>query len=125
MEILEYTKTESKAHKFRIKIDAATMAKTYETVLADLMKETEVPGFRRGHAPRKMLERHVGVKEIWEQVRDKASDEALEEALKEKKLVAEEDAEFERDEYPREGDYVFSATVVAKSSRGKAKDQAT
>ena len=115
-EILEYTEVDSTTHKLRIKIDAATLAGAYETVLADLVKETDIPGFRRSHAPRKVFERHVGVKEIWEQARDKASEEALEEALKEKKLVAEEDAEFEREEYSGEGDYEFSATVVAKSS---------
>jgi len=115
MEILEYKEDDASALVMRIKIDSETLTKAYDKALDDLVKDAEIPGFRRGKAPRKVVERHTGVPEIWETARDKASEEAFEAALKEKEVEVEGEPEYEREEYKGEGDYEFSVTFKKKA----------
>ncbi|MGD8499410.1 MAG: trigger factor [Phycisphaerales bacterium] len=70
----------------------------------DLRKEALVPGFRKGRAPRRLIEKRFG-KEVTEQVKLKLLAEASESAIKDNELqsLGEPDIDFENTELPAEG----------------------
>ena len=53
----EITEKEDCAYEVKVSIATANEAKLSEEVFEDLRHEAEVPGFRRGRAPRKLIER--------------------------------------------------------------------
>ena len=78
----------------------------------ELRKEALVPGFRKGRAPRRLIEKRFG-KEATEQIKLKLLAEASEETLKDNKLKAlgEPDIDFENIELPEEGPLKFDFEI--------------
>ncbi|MDO8577589.1 MAG: trigger factor [Dehalococcoidales bacterium] len=60
----------------------ASMEKAYERVV----KKANVPGFRKGKAPRPVLERHIGKDRLFENALDRLIPDAYEKALKEQEI---------------------------------------
>ena len=83
----------------------------YET----LRKEAMVPGFRKGRAPRRLLEKRFG-KETGEQIKLKLLAEASEAALKDNKLDAlrDPDIDFEKVELPETGPMKFDFEIEVR-----------
>lgn len=63
--------------QFEIEISAEKIAPRLRRVLEQLVRETELPGFRKGFVPEKMVRERVGELALWE----KAAGEALSAAL--------------------------------------------
>lgn len=63
--------------EFEIEIPAEEIASRMRRVLEHLVRETELPGFRKGFVPEKMVRERVGELALWE----KAASEALSAAL--------------------------------------------
>ncbi len=115
MEILEFEQTDPATYRMRIKVAADTLAKEYEKVLSELVPDTDVPGFRAGKAPRKMVERHIGVDEIWRMARDRSAEDAFEKALKEKESSCVGEADYQHTDYTGEGDYEVAVVYHPES----------
>jgi trigger factor len=83
----------------------------YET----LRKEALVPGFRKGRAPRRLLEKRFG-KETSEQIKLKLLADASDYALKNKKLDAlrDPDIDYEKIELPAEGPMKFDFEIEVR-----------
>ncbi len=83
----------------------------YET----LRKEALVPGFRKGRAPRRLLEKRFG-KETTEQIKLKLLADASESAIKDNELqtLGEPDIDFENIELPAEGPFKFDFEVEVR-----------
>jgi trigger factor len=83
----------------------------YET----LRKEALVPGFRKGRAPRRLLEKRFG-KETSEQIKLKLLAEASEAAIKDNELdvLGEPDIDFEKVELPETGPVKFDFEVEVR-----------
>ncbi|HUT30216.1 MAG TPA: trigger factor [Sedimentisphaerales bacterium] len=83
----------------------------YET----LRKEALVPGFRKGRAPRRLLEKRFG-KETTEQIKLKLLAKASEAAIKDNKLdvLGEPDIDFEKVELPETGTVKFDFEVEVR-----------
>jgi len=81
----------------------------------NLRKEALVPGFRKGRAPRRLLEKRFG-KETTEQVKLKLLADASESAVKDNKLqtIGEPDIDFEKIELPAEGPLKFDFEVEVR-----------
>ena len=94
----------------REKITNAT-DKRYE----DLRKEALVPGFRKGRAPRRLLEKRFG-KEATEQIKLQLLADASEAAIKDNELqaIGEPDIDFEKIELPDEGPMKFDFEVEVR-----------
>jgi trigger factor len=80
-----------------------------------LGKEAIVPGFRKGRAPRRLLEKRFG-KETLEQVKLKLLADASKAAIEEKELevLGEYDIDFEKIELPAEGSLKFDFEVEVR-----------
>ncbi len=81
----------------------------------NLRKEALVPGFRKGRAPRRLLEKRFG-KETSEQIRLKLLADASESAVKDNELqtIGEPDIDFENIELPAEGPLKFDFEVEVR-----------
>ena len=80
-----------------------------------LRKEALVPGFRKGRAPRRLLEKRFG-KDTTEQIKLKLLADASESAVKDNELqpIGEPDVDFENIEMPSEGPLKFDFEVEVR-----------
>ena len=81
----------------------------------ELRKEALVPGFRKGRAPRRLLEKRFG-KETTEQIKLKLLIDASDSAVKDNELqiIGEPDIDFENIELPAEGPMKFDFEVEVR-----------
>jgi hypothetical protein len=111
MEILEFKEINPVTYKMRIRIDAETLAAEFEKVLSDLTGSTQIPGFRKGKASPKVVERYIGASEIWRMARDRAAHDALVKAMQMKKVVSVVEPDLRHEKYDGHGDYKFEAII--------------
>ena len=81
----------------------------------NLRKEALVPGFRKGRAPRRLLEKRFG-KDTSEQIKLTLLAEASESALKDSKLdtLGEPDIDFDKIDMPAEGPLKFDFEIEVR-----------
>jgi len=87
-------------------VDTA-MDKAYKSVV----KRVNVPGFRRGKAPRLILERHLGKEALYEEAMKEVLPEQYIEAVKETKIDPVDDPEFEDVNFKQGEPLTFKAVV--------------
>jgi len=63
-------KQENNLFKLNIEIDAEVAAQEYNKACRKISENINIPGFRKGKAPRSMVEKHVGVARIQQKVLD-------------------------------------------------------
>ena len=98
-----------------IEIPQETIKKATDEQYSTLRKEALVPGFRKGRAPRRLLEKRFG-KEATEQIKLKLLADASESAIKDSDLkpIGEPDIDFENIEIPAEGPMKFDFEVEVR-----------
>jgi trigger factor len=101
--------------KVVIEIPEKKIKKATDEQYETLRKEALVPGFRKGRAPRRLLERRFG-KEAAEQVKLKLLAAASEAAIKDSELqtLGEPDIDFEQISLPAEGPLTFDFEVEVR-----------
>ena len=101
--------------KVSIEIPEETIKNATDEQYKTLRKEAAVPGFRKGRAPRRLLERRFG-QEITEQVKLKLLTDASDSAIKLNKLnvLREPDIDFEEIELPAAGLLKFDFKVEVR-----------
>lgn len=101
--------------KVIVEIPKETIAKATDSQYETLRKEAIVPGFRKGRAPRRLLEKRFG-KDAGEQVKLKLLAEASDAAIKESKLaiLREPDIDYEKIALPADGPMKFDFEVEVR-----------
>jgi len=101
--------------KVIVEIPAETINKQTDKQYDSLAKEAAVPGFRKGRAPRRLLEKRFG-KETTEQVKLKLLADASDSAVKDNELdiIGEPDIDYENIELPEEGAMSFEFEVEVR-----------
>jgi trigger factor len=101
--------------KVIVEIPRETIKKATDDQYATFSREALVPGFRKGHAPRRLLEKRFG-KDIDEQIKLKMLADACDAAIKESKLdiLREPDINHEKVELPAEGPLKFDFEVEVR-----------
>ena len=79
-------KVENNQTFLTIEMEPAEVEVSLEEAYRRLVKKTDVPGFRRGKAPRAILERHIGKDNLMENALNTLIPNACEDALKEQKI---------------------------------------
>ncbi|MFH1738400.1 MAG: trigger factor family protein, partial [bacterium] len=113
MKILESTDVGTCKKKLTVEIPPEEVSKELEDIYAEFSRNADVPGFRRGHAPRYVLRMRYGRVLEKEAVR-KAADEAFKKATEETELHTVTDPEFkdlDKITYKAEEPITFSAEV--------------
>jgi trigger factor len=90
-------KTENRQAYLKIEVEPPEVETATETTYHRLVKRVNVPGFRRGNAPRAIFERHFGKHELFHEMLDDLVPDVYKKALKEQNLepVAEPQLELE------------------------------
>ncbi len=98
-----------------IEIPEEKIKNTTDAQYNDLRKEALVPGFRKGRAPRRLLEKRFG-KETTEQIKLKLLIDASDSAVKDNELqiIGEPDIDFENIEMPAKGPMKFDFEVEVR-----------
>jgi trigger factor len=81
-------KTENNQTYLTIEMDEAEVEESTEKAYKKLVQRVNVPGFRKGKAPREILERHVGKERLFNDMLDELVPKAYEEALEEQAIDA-------------------------------------
>ncbi len=81
-------KTENRQVYLTIEMEPAEVEAALEKSYQRLVKKASVPGFRKGKAPRAILERHIGKESLLDDALDNMVPEAYQRALKEQEIEA-------------------------------------
>ena len=87
----------------------------YEAAIGELSTKADVPGFRTGHVPKKLLERRFRT-ELSDQVKQKVLVESLEQLTEENDLdpINEPNLDVENIEIPEEGDFEYEFDIEVR-----------
>ena len=105
---------EKNSVKLTITVDAETFEKGVQKAYLKNVKKIALPGFRKGKAPRKIIEQYYGAGVFFEDAINFVCPEAYEEALKETGVEAVSRPEIDVVEIDSGKDFVFTATVTTK-----------
>ena len=113
MNIKSNEKTENSAYELVIEVDAVTFQSALDKVYNRQKNRINVPGFRKGKAPRKMVEKLYGAEIFYDDAISLAYPDAYEAALKETGLKSVAYPKLEVLEANANG-FTFKATVTVK-----------
>ena len=97
--------------KITITVDADTFEKSMEKAFRKTMKRYNIPGFRKGHAPRTLVERYYGPGVLYEDAFEIAFPDAYEKALEETGLKPISRPELDVEQIEKGKDLIFTAIV--------------
>jgi len=101
--------------KVSIEVPEETVKKVYDDQYVELGKDAVVPGFRKGRAPRRLLEKRFG-KEVGEQIKLQLLADATDSAIKDNKIdmLREPNVDHENIELPESGPFKFDFEVEVR-----------
>jgi trigger factor len=97
--------------RLNIEVDAETVGKTIDQVYRDYGKQAAVPGFRKGKAPRHLVERFVSAESVKKAAIQDMVGPAYLEAIKQESIVPYADPDVEVVQYEPGQPFVFNADV--------------
>ena len=111
-------KVEKTDKKNEVKLELTVEAKRFEeainTVYAKNSKYFAIPGFRKGKAPLKMVEKQYGVEIFYEDAFNEVAPVAMEEAIETEKLEVVSKPEIDIKQMEKGKDLIFTAVVQTK-----------
>jgi len=97
-----------------IEVSADEWGKAIQQAVKKVANQVNIPGFRKGKAPRRILEQHVGQKALLDEAYEIAAPKAFDAALKEQKIELAAYPKFETVTAEEGKPLVFKATVTPK-----------
>lgn len=97
-----------------IEVEAAEVSKAVERACKRLANRVNIPGFRKGKAPRKIVERHVGMEALMQEAFDLIAPQAFSDAVKEQKIEPVTRPNIDIVTLEDGKDLVFKATVTPR-----------
>ena len=97
-----------------IEVEAAEVSKAAERASKRLANRVNIPGFRKGKAPRKIVERHVGTEALMQEAFDLIAPKAFNDALAEQKIEPVTRPNIDIVTLEEGKDLVFKATVTPR-----------
>lgn len=97
-----------------IEVDTADVNKAYDRAFQKLAQKVNVPGFRKGKAPRKILETRVGKDGVKQEALDFAIPETISAALKEANIEAVDRPKLDVVQMEENKPLIYKATVTVK-----------
>ncbi|MBP3414359.1 MAG: trigger factor [Clostridia bacterium] len=114
MKLISCTEESTNRRKLEIEVDADTFKAAYNKVFAKQTAKLTVPGFRKGKAPKALIEKMYGKEAFYEDAVNEVYPEALDWAIKEAELeYVDDQIELDVSKVDEEG-LVFSAVITVK-----------
>ena len=114
MALIKSENVETNKYQVEISVDAKTFNDACERSYKKNVKKINVPGFRRGKAPRKMIERMYGESIFYDDAIEMVYPSALSDAIKEAELDVVGVEKLEPGEISAEKGLTFTATCIVK-----------
>ena len=114
MSLIKSTKAEKSTYKLEFSVDKATFDKAVSNVYRKQVGKIAVPGFRKGKAPRSVIEKMYGKGFFYEDAINEVLPEAFDSALAESKLDMVGQPEIDIVSVDEENGVVFTAKVAVK-----------
>ena len=113
---MNVTVNEVDQHKvtLHIEVPAAEAKKGAAAAVKNLANKVNIPGFRKGKAPRMILESFLGKDVVKEEIKEAIITKAYNDALNEKEIVPVTDPDIKVIEEEKGKDFVFDATLTKK-----------
>jgi FKBP-type peptidyl-prolyl cis-trans isomerase (trigger factor) len=102
--------------KLTITIPKENVAKTREKAIIEIAKQTELPGFRKGNAPRALVEEKLSKEKINEEVLKELLPELYQEAVLEHKIKPIMNPKIHIEEISDDKDWIFNALTCEAPS---------
>ncbi len=114
MSLKSTNKVDTNRVQLEIVVSAEEFKKAVDTVFARESKKIQIPGFRKGKAPRKFIEKYYGEQVFYEDAVNMIYPEALQAAIDESGIEYVDDKiDFDMDSLSADG-FTFKATVTVK-----------
>lgn len=114
MSLKSSNKVDTNRYQLEVAVDAETFEKAVDQAYHKQNKKIMIPGFRKGKAPRKFVEKYYGDQVFYEDAINAVYPQAMDEAVKEANLVMIEDkVDFDLVSADKDG-LVFKATITTK-----------
>ncbi|MGS0765289.1 trigger factor [Syntrophomonas curvata] len=107
-------KIENSEAYIEIEVDAEKFEEGLEKAYRKVVRQVSIPGFRKGRAPRPLLEAHYGKEILYQDALEVIVPDAYEEALKQLNIEALAQPEFDIDEIEDGQPFNFKARVAVK-----------
>lgn len=114
MNLKSTNKVETNKYELEIEVDAAEFDKAVEKAYLKQRKKINVPGFRAGKAPRKMIEKMYGEGVFYDEAVNALYPNAISDAVSEAKLELVDSPSVEVTSVSKENGVVFKATCITK-----------
>lgn len=114
MSLKSTTQVEKNRYQLEVLVDAEEFEKAVDAAYHKESKKIAIPGFRKGKAPRRFIEKYYGEKVFYDEAINSVYPDALEKAIDEAKLeMIEDKVDFDLVSAGQEG-LVFKATITTK-----------
>ena len=107
-------KIENQQVVLEITVPAEELEKAYAQAFKNISKQVNIPGFRKGKAPKKMVEKHVGVEYIMDEAFKTVYNASFGEAVDESKQVPVSRVDLEEVQLELRKDVIYKTTFTAK-----------
>ena len=107
-------KIENQQVVLEITVPAEELEKAYAQAFKNISKQVNIPGFRKGKAPKKMVEKHVGVEYIMDEAFKTVYNASFGEAVDESKQVPGSRVDLEEVQLELGKDVIYKTTFTAK-----------
>ena len=100
--------------KLTVEVEPKRVKKAFDAAARELAKQVEIPGFRKGKAPRRLLEQRVGEGVIAQQAMEDALSNYYVEALEKEEIAAVSQPEVDVESFDEEEGCTFTATIEVR-----------
>ncbi len=111
---IKVEKQPKSTYKVTVIVPSVEVKKSYESILAEVIKDTELPGFRKGSAPKELVLEKTDVSKLYGEVINDVLQKFYPQALKEKAITPISNPKVEIKEFDLEKDFEFVATLAVK-----------
>src|SRR5690625_4036945 len=110
----KWEKTEGNDGVLTVTVDAEEFDKALDQAFKKVVKDVEIPGFRKGRVPRKIFEHRFGVESLYQDAVDIILPDAYMKAVEETGIEPVDQPEVDIEEIEKGKDLVFTAKVTVK-----------
>lgn len=111
---VEIEKLPKSTLKLKITVPSDKVRETYDKVLDEKVKNTEIAGFRKGQAPRKMVEENIDQRQFNSDVLNLLLQTFYSQALKEHHLTPIANPKVEVQQFEKDKEFIFNALIAIK-----------
>src|SRR5690625_1705300 len=111
---VKWEKKEGNDGVLTFEVDVETFEKALDEAFKKVVKDIELPGFRKGRVPRPIFESRFGVESLYQDAVDIVLPEAYAKAVEEADIFPVDQPSINLDEIERGKPLVFTATVTIK-----------